>query len=549
MRKSELNMQQPRVISYARFSSTKQGRGSSLERQTRAAREWCESKGWLLDDEFYDLGVSAYTGKNKKKGDLRVFLNEIEEKHIEPGTYLLIEALDRLSREEIFEALELLKKILKAGVVIVTLTDGKEWTAEGMKDLSDFMLSIMLLARAHEESRMKAKRLRATFDGAREKQSNQQFGSAPGWLTRTAKDQPWTVIEDRAESVRRVFELAAQGYGSKAIAKQANAEKWPVPTRDTVDKPQIWHSTMAGRLLRFREVLGEHEYWITGHDAKAESEHWKGRSSGLIVKDFYPRIISDELWHRARASIETRETGNRRRDENYFNIWSGLLRCGVCGAPIQRKTELRGWSRAQLICSNKLVGITSCKTGAASKTDASLLVGISAFAGAALGVGCNKELVNREIDVATSKLLENERASDAVATALAQLSDMPALMKKATELNNERKQLERSIQKNRQLLATETNSMLDDSFARSVMSSLYEKSDAAKQLRADCNTKLKRAVSVIWHFAYDVAIVEYKFENVRQTIALGTKVDGASRPRLQEALAGDLVLPEVAPLG
>jgi hypothetical protein len=58
-------MAQPRVIAYARFSSAKQARGNSLERQTKKSREWCEEKGWKLDDlRLSDLGVSGYRGKD-----------------------------------------------------------------------------------------------------------------------------------------------------------------------------------------------------------------------------------------------------------------------------------------------------------------------------------------------------------------------------------------------------------------------------------------------------------------------------------------------------
>lgn len=43
-------LKQPRVIAYARFSSARQAKGSSLERQTRNAQKWCQERGWTLDD-------------------------------------------------------------------------------------------------------------------------------------------------------------------------------------------------------------------------------------------------------------------------------------------------------------------------------------------------------------------------------------------------------------------------------------------------------------------------------------------------------------------
>lgn len=541
-------MKQPRVISYRRFSSARQAKGHSLERQTDKAQEWCDERGWRLDDlRLTDRGKSAFTGANRDKGALSTLLRKIEEGSIESGTYLLVEALDRLTRDVLTESVPLFTGLVNAGLVIVTLTDKKEWTREGMnQSMADFMFSVMLLSRAHEESKSKGNRVRDRFEKGRKAHSRQEFGSAPGWLTRKSKEAQWDIVEERAESVRKVFELSAQGYGSKAIAKRANDEKWPVPTRDTKDKPDIWHATMPGRLLRMPQVTGAHEYRLLSHEDKQKAKHWRGLPSGINVPDYYPRIISDELWHRARASIQQRMTKPRRRDDHYFNIWSGLLRCGECGAMIQRKTEYRGSSKAQLICSNKLAGITDCKTGAASKTDEPLLLDICAYAGAELGLGYDKDEALRAIDVARSKLRDNDRAGAEIAIAITQVGALPALIKTAQQLKSEREALSVVIEQRSRQLASEPNSMLDDSYARAVLDILYVRSDEAKQLRADCNTRLSRAVKVIWHFAYDVALVQYENSNVLQHIALGGKTKDAEHPKMLAAALGTLRVPQLS---
>lgn len=479
--------------------------------------------------------MSAWTGANKRKGKLGVLLELIEAGKVEPGTFLLVEALDRLTREELTDAVGLVTKLLEAGLVIVTLTDGKEWTKKSMNSQKmDFMMSVLLLSRGHEESLMKARRLRETFANARESGSRKEFGSAPGWLSRSNNTEPWQLVEERANAVRRVFELAAQGYGSKAICKIANAEGWPIPTRDTKDKAKIWHGTMPGRLLRMRAVLGEHEYRIMSHEAKKEVKHWRGKRSGILIPDFYPRVISDELWHRARASIATRATASRRRDEHYLNIWSGLLRCGYCGAMVQRKNETRGKSKAQLICSNKIAGITDCKTGAANATDASLLINICSIAGAQMGLGYDKDAIAKKIDVAKSKLIDLSSGAAALAKAIVATSGgLPELIMEAEKLQREKSTLILEIEEAEQKLAMEPNSMLDDSYATKVLSQLYIKDPVAKEVRAECNVRLSRAISAIWHFAYDVAIVSFKNGTV-MPVPLSPKTPMAERPVLQK---------------
>lgn len=536
----------PRVISYKRYSSLRQGRGHSVERQEDAAQKWCARKELVLDTSLtlLDKGKSGFTGANRHKGALKTLLDKIDNGEIRPGTYLLIEALDRLTREELTESVPLFLMLLSAGLVIVTLVDDKEWTKEGMnRDQSDFFYSIMLLGRGHEESLRKASMIRAKFEAARKEHKN-IFGSAPGWLSRQDKNSQWTIVEDRADSVRKVFELAAQGYGSKAIAKIANEEKWPLPTRDTKTKTTTWHGTMPGRLLRLRSVVGEYEYFLQDYKTKQKTGTWRGERSNIIVQNYYPPIVDEALWYRARAAIDRKAKTPRRRDTQYFNIWSGLLRCGECGAMIQRKTETRGGSKAQLTCSNKISGVTECRTGAASKTDEFLLLDICSYAGAQLGLGYDKQVVVEEIDLAIAKLNDNEAASIAMAEAIVLAKGrIPAFQDHIKKLADERDDLIKRIAKNKEKLSLEPNSLFDDSYAQDVLKVLYEKSDDAKTLRADCNTRLTRAIDAIWHFAYDVAIVKYRDSNVVQTIILQGKLEGDLHPKHLAWVQGNITLP------
>src|SRR5215831_10928349 len=116
----------PKAYSYARWSSPQQGRGDSLRRQLKLSRDYA-AKHDLDLETFHDPGVSAYRGKNRVEGALANFIAQIDNGKIEPGSYLLIESLDRLSREEVLVALELFISIVRRGVKIVTLLDNQEF--------------------------------------------------------------------------------------------------------------------------------------------------------------------------------------------------------------------------------------------------------------------------------------------------------------------------------------------------------------------------------------------------------------------------------------
>ena len=126
--------QRPLAFSYVRFSSEKQRKGASLERQANAAKRWAEENGYTLDTSLnlHDLGVSAYRGDNAATGALSGFLKAIEADQVPQGSTLLVENLDRLSRQTHRKAARLLEDILEAGVDVVTLQDGKRYTLEDL---------------------------------------------------------------------------------------------------------------------------------------------------------------------------------------------------------------------------------------------------------------------------------------------------------------------------------------------------------------------------------------------------------------------------------
>src|SRR5262245_29447078 len=113
------------AYSYIRFSYSGQAGGDSLRRQTDGSAErFCEKHGLRLDATLTlrDLGVSAFKGKQRSdKHDLGKFLDLVRRGRIAPGSYLIVENLDRLSREDERKALRLWMDLLDAGVNIVQL--------------------------------------------------------------------------------------------------------------------------------------------------------------------------------------------------------------------------------------------------------------------------------------------------------------------------------------------------------------------------------------------------------------------------------------------
>src|SRR5919106_809754 len=114
----------PAAYSYIRFSTPEQAKGDSLRRQTEAAKAWCARHGVRLDTSltFRDLGKSAFLGAHRTNPDryaLAAFLKLVQDGRVPRGSYLVIESLDRLTREHVRAGLMLLLGLIESGVRIV----------------------------------------------------------------------------------------------------------------------------------------------------------------------------------------------------------------------------------------------------------------------------------------------------------------------------------------------------------------------------------------------------------------------------------------------
>lgn len=208
-------MTKPKAYSYLRFSSPEQAKGDSARRQETAAIEYAERFGLELDAglTYQDLGVSAFRGRNLAEGRLGDFLQAVRVGVVEPGSFFLVENLDRISRLPPAKALNILQGIVEAGVTVVTLVDGVAYTEANIeRDFGRLVTALSIFARAHEESATKARRVREAWDRKkREAASTPLTRVCPAWLRLKEDRSGFDVIPERGEVVRRIYEMAASG--------------------------------------------------------------------------------------------------------------------------------------------------------------------------------------------------------------------------------------------------------------------------------------------------------------------------------------------------
>ena len=116
------------------------------------------------------------------------------------------EDLDRLSREAVPDALQQFMALIQAGIIIATLADRQIYSHETIgNDWTKLILSIAIMARAHEKSAMKAHRLAATWEKKRrDAPSKPMTARCPEWLH--LRDGRFEILSERAAIVRRIFD-------------------------------------------------------------------------------------------------------------------------------------------------------------------------------------------------------------------------------------------------------------------------------------------------------------------------------------------------------
>lgn len=151
------------AYSYLRFSRPEQATGDSLRRQTAAREKWlAEHPAVRLNTslEMADLGTSGFRGEHRSDPDrhaLAEFVALFRAGKITRGSYLLVENLDRLSRESVRIAVQFFLELVNGGIIVVQLSPQVVEYNEQMDTMS-MMLAVVELSRGHSESLVKSER-------------------------------------------------------------------------------------------------------------------------------------------------------------------------------------------------------------------------------------------------------------------------------------------------------------------------------------------------------------------------------------------------------
>lgn len=307
---------------YIRYSTRRQGADDkdSVTRQKASIRAIAARHGVEVPEEniFYENGVSAYTGENSKTGKLKDLIDQIENLSIAPGDFVFVESIDRLSRQRLLQAKDLVYGILKKGVILVTTMDGyiyklHEDQADIMKQ--DIMLTV-ISSRAHEESLTKSNRRKSAWKKA--KTEAEETGTVfnknrlPYGVIFDEKTNTLVIDKKAQEEIEFILEnLKREGVTS--TIKKANAFSainWTqARVKDIFDTKYVLGYFMSQTKIEGKMVLDKH------------------------IENYYPKIVSASLFLEAKEAMTNRKVKKHqgRVTQNNANIFRHSCFCERCG--------------------------------------------------------------------------------------------------------------------------------------------------------------------------------------------------------------------------
>ncbi len=384
-----------RVACYARYSSDLQ-RATSIEDQLRVARTHAEQQGWAVDEGrlYSDAGISGASIDGRP--GLQALLSAAAERPL-PFDVVLVDDSSRIARD-IPDAIRIMQTLKFFGVRVIYISqhiDSSNEQAETLVAVHGMVDSLYL--------REAAKKIKRGLAGQHTR------GFATGSITfgyrSVAVPDPSGKLESdgrlallgkrlevhvgEAHAVRQVFDWYASGLGVETIVSRLNREGIRGP------RGRRWRAGTVRTVLANEKYRGLH---IWGKQSVYRKPGTRQRVLRDLPREQWHiqdrpelRIVAEELWTRVQTRrAEVRQAFGLKAGQNLVrgrnaalysrHLFSGFMRCGVCGGAVTvvsggfgspRYGCLRSWKNGREICTNRL-------TIRAKIADPALLAGLRA---------------------------------------------------------------------------------------------------------------------------------------------------------------------------
>lgn len=311
-----------KVAAYARVSVDTDQMLHSLSSQVSYFSEFIQShKDWQYVGVYYDRGE---TGTKANRTDFQRMIGDAKKGLID---IIVTKSLSRFARNTV-DCLKTIRELKSIDVDIYF----QEQNIHTLSSNGEFLITL-LAGYAQEESRQCSENV---LWHVKKNFSEGRLSSKYDCLGYKVENSNFTIIEDEAKIVRKIFDLYLKGNGYYRIAKILNEEGY----RGKLGG--LWSQSTINQILGnevYTGMLVLQKTYTENHLTKKRLIN-KGEKQKYVVDEHHEPIISIDDFNKAQ---ELRAL--KRKDPNSYIpkgprldfIFTGLIHCGICGSTYRHK--------------------------------------------------------------------------------------------------------------------------------------------------------------------------------------------------------------------
>lgn len=332
---------------------------NSIQNQKKILQKAAKEKGYADTLFFVDDGI---TGTTMKRPGFQKMITAIEAGYI---SAVFVKDLSRLGRNYI-EVGKLTEEFFpEHDVRLIAVSDGVD-SDEGDNEFTPFR-NIMNEWYAKDISK-KRKIVNKMKGNAGIPLSQPPYG----YIKNPDDSRFWMIDPEAADVVRRIYDMALEGYGLAEIANALGVDGIVNPTyywrskgvnrsgsKSTLE-PTKWGHTTIKKILTLQEYCGD----VINFKSYSKSYKMKRRienpeENRAIFLNVHEPIIDRATWEK----VQTMQKGTRRKKPTVTqepSVFSGRLKCPECGGNLNFHFNQKNHDIKYFSCQNHNSGLRKC---------------------------------------------------------------------------------------------------------------------------------------------------------------------------------------------
>lgn len=337
-----------KAAAYCRLSKDdhNEGESCSIQTQRNLIHDYINQHGFVLVDDYIDDG---FTGRDFERPDFKRMLEDIEKGKI---NCVITKDLSRFGRNYLEAGIYQEIYFPQHNVRYIAINDNADSSSEETMALAPFR-NILNEWYSDDVSKKVRSALKVRFQNGKFRSGLPPYG----YIKDPENHNHLIIDENVAPVVRKIFDLALQGLGTKRIKNQLIKDEVLCPSMYSVSRgdlhyatryedeahdPYGWsensvrnilrNPTYAGHLVGYKRVSAGKK---SKHKITRRPDEWE------IIPNTHEPIVSQDQFDIVQGMISHRRP--EPRTDGFENIFLGLIVCPDCGCAMTMQTAHRNY--------------------------------------------------------------------------------------------------------------------------------------------------------------------------------------------------------------